>query len=73
MEGMVVSRQICLAVSAVRQRLVFETIVVFNCFKSMPAAFHNQQARNGVRTSPVSTPTPDVNGFELTAISANRN
>ncbi|WP_164508196.1 hypothetical protein [Lapidilactobacillus wuchangensis] len=54
MEGVVVSRQICLVASAVRQRLVFETIVVFNWFKSMPAAFHNQQARNGVRTCSVS-------------------
>jgi hypothetical protein len=58
MEGVVVSRQICLAASAVRQRLVFETIAVFNWFKSMPAAFHNQQARNAVRTSSVLTPAP---------------
>ncbi|WP_164508268.1 hypothetical protein [Lapidilactobacillus wuchangensis] len=58
MEGVVVSCQICLAASAVRQRLVFETIVVFNWFKSMPAAFHNQQARNAVRTDSVLSSLP---------------
>jgi hypothetical protein len=55
MKGVVVSRQILLSNLLLRRRLVFETIVVFNWFKSMPAAFHNQQARNGVRTSSVLT------------------
>jgi hypothetical protein len=68
MEGVVVSRQICLAALAVRQRLVFETIVGFNWFKSMPAAFHNQQARNGVRTSSVLTSSSGFDGFELCTV-----
>ncbi|WP_164508161.1 hypothetical protein [Lapidilactobacillus wuchangensis] len=51
MEGVVVSRQILLSNLLLRRRLVFETIAVFNWFKSMPAAFHNQKARNGVRFS----------------------
>ncbi|WP_164508144.1 hypothetical protein [Lapidilactobacillus wuchangensis] len=55
MEGVVVSRQILLSNLLLRRRLVFETIVVFNWFKSMPAAFHNQQVRNAVRTCSVST------------------
>ncbi|WP_164508247.1 hypothetical protein [Lapidilactobacillus wuchangensis] len=63
MEGVVVSRQICLIALAIRQRLVFETIAVFNWFKSMPAAFHNQQARNAVRLNSVSTPAPDLMGY----------
>jgi hypothetical protein len=54
MEGVVVSRQILLSNLLLRRRLVFETIVGFNWFKSMPAAFHDQQARNGVRTNSVS-------------------
>ncbi|WP_164508053.1 hypothetical protein [Lapidilactobacillus wuchangensis] len=37
MEGVVVSRQILLSNLLLRRRLVFETIVVFNWFKSMPA------------------------------------
>ncbi|WP_164508075.1 hypothetical protein [Lapidilactobacillus wuchangensis] len=49
MEGVVVSRQILLSDLSLRRRLVFETIAVFNWFKSTPAAFHNQQGRNGVR------------------------
>ncbi|WP_164508010.1 hypothetical protein [Lapidilactobacillus wuchangensis] len=73
MEGVVVSRQICLAALAVRQRLVFETIVVFNWFKSMPAAFHNQQTRNGVRLNPISTPSSSFNGFKFwSLIGSNR-
>src|SRR5699024_4894875 len=32
---------------------------VFNWFKSVPAAFHNQQARNVVRTSSVSALAPE--------------
>jgi hypothetical protein len=63
MEGVVVSRQICLAALAVRQRLVFETIAIFNWFKSMPAAFHNQQARNGVKTNSVLTTSPDFDSY----------
>ncbi|WP_164508209.1 hypothetical protein [Lapidilactobacillus wuchangensis] len=65
MEGVVVSRQICLIALAIRQRLVFETIAVFNWFKSMPAAFHNQQARNAVRTRSVFTSSSDFNGFGI--------
>ncbi|WP_164508206.1 forkhead box protein [Lapidilactobacillus wuchangensis] len=53
MEGVVVSRQICLIALAIRQRLVFEPIEVFNWFKPMSAAFHNQQARNAVRHNSV--------------------
>jgi hypothetical protein len=62
---LVVSRQILLSNLLLRRRLVFETIAGFNWFKSMPAAFHNQQARNAVKTNSVSTPSPDFNGFEL--------
>uniref|UniRef100_UPI001CDBE7A8 hypothetical protein n=1 Tax=Lapidilactobacillus wuchangensis TaxID=2486001 RepID=UPI001CDBE7A8 len=65
MEGVVVSRQICLIALAIRQRLVFETIAVLNWFKSMPAAFHNQQARNAVRTRSVSSSSSGFNVFEL--------
>jgi len=31
----------------------------------MPAAFHNQQARNGVKTSSVSAPSQRFKGFEF--------
>src|SRR5699024_792370 len=35
----------------------------FIWFKSMPAAFHNQQAHNGVRTNSASAPSPVFNVF----------
>src|SRR5699024_11482131 len=54
MEGVVVSRQILVGASALTRRPVLETFA--ERLQSASAAFHNQQARNGVRTNSVSTP-----------------
>src|SRR5699024_2097773 len=61
MEGVVVSRQICLAALAARRRPVLETFA--ERLQSASAAFHNQQARNGVRTHSVLTPLLGFNGL----------
>jgi hypothetical protein len=58
MEGVVVSRQILLAALAARRRPVLETFA--ERLQSASAAFHNQQARNGVKTSSVSALSPAV-------------
>jgi len=58
MEGVVVSRQILVGASALTRRLVLETFA--ERLQSTSAAFHNQQARNGVKTSSVLTLSPRV-------------
>jgi hypothetical protein len=63
MEGVVVSRQILVGASALTRRPVLKTFV--EGLQSASAAFHNQQARNGVRTKSVLTPAPDFNGFDV--------
>jgi hypothetical protein len=63
MEGVVVSRQILLAALAARRRPVLETFA--ERLQSASAAFHNQQARNEVRTSSVSTSPSGFKAFEL--------
>jgi hypothetical protein len=63
MEGVVVSRQILLAALAARRRPVLETFL--EGLQSASAAFHNQKARNGVRTSSVLTPSLGFDVFEL--------
>ncbi|WP_164508155.1 hypothetical protein [Lapidilactobacillus wuchangensis] len=54
MEGVVVSRQIIVSALALTIRPVLETFA--KRLQSASAAFHNQQARNGVRTGSVLTP-----------------
>jgi hypothetical protein len=63
MEGVVVSRQILVGALAPTRRLVLETFA--ERLQSTSAAFHNQQARNGVRTNSVSTSLPGFKAFEL--------
>ena len=65
MEGVVVSRQILVSASALTRRPVLETFA--EGLQSASAAFHNQQARNGVKTSSVSISSLGFNGFELFA------
>ncbi|WP_164508068.1 hypothetical protein [Lapidilactobacillus wuchangensis] len=56
MEGVIVSCQIIVGALALTIRPVSKTFE--KRLRSASAAFHNQQARNGVRTSSVSNSSP---------------
>ncbi|WP_164508081.1 hypothetical protein [Lapidilactobacillus wuchangensis] len=66
MEGVVVSRQIIVGALALTIRPVLETFV--KRLQSVSAAFHNQQARNGVRRQSVSPSSIDFNVLALHAL-----
>jgi hypothetical protein len=68
MEGVVVSRQILVGALAPTRRPVLETFA--ERLQSASAAFHNQQARNGVKTNFVQSIIPILLGSMLHAASA---